>query len=88
MRKDQDIVIIMPLDSKRYFYFNCFCCCCCFVLFPLAETCKVYAPELKIRWSDNIQPQIIITIKKAAREARFTDARIENKRVSKYSLGW
>ena len=43
------------------------------ILFPLAETCKVYAPEHKIQSSDNVRPQI----KKEAHEARFTDSRIE-----------
>ena len=34
-------------------FFYCFS-----VLFPLAETCKFYAPEHKIRWSENVQPQM------------------------------
>ena len=46
--KDQDIGILILLDSPRYFPTG-------FWLFSFAETCKFHTPEHKIVRSDNIQ---------------------------------
>ena len=46
--KDQDIGILILLDSPHYFPTG-------FCLFSFAETCKFHAPEHKIVRSDNIQ---------------------------------
>ena len=59
--KDQDIVILILLDSPRYFPTG-------FCLFSFAETCKFHAPEHKIVRSDNIQH--------AAREMFTSHARL------------
>ena len=47
MRKDEDTIILILLDSSCYFNIS-------YVLFPFAEICTFYPHKHKIQWSDNI----------------------------------